>query len=171
MPLSEETPVWPKSERFRVRWLKRMAEHGVNESEILPLVRMAHEESVVMRFIEFMDVGETNGWEMKDVVPMDEILEMIQGEFPLEPLAPQHPGEVAKRFRIPNGGGEIGIISSVTQPFCAGCQRLRLSADGNLFTCLFSAEGHDVKSLLRSEPDDDALRRLVSAGDGPRIPR
>jgi cyclic pyranopterin phosphate synthase len=138
-------------------------QRGVNEAEVLPLVRMARQEGVVMRFIEYMDVGETNGWEMKDVVSMAELLETIGAEFPLEPVAPKDPGEVAKRFRLADGSAEIGFISSVTQPFCSGCQRLRLSADGKLFTCLFSAAGHDVKSLLRKEPDDEVLRGMVSA--------
>ena len=138
-------------------------QRGVNEAEVLPLVRMARQEGVVMRFIEYMDVGETNGWDMKDVVSMAEILETIREEFPLEPVAPKDPGEVAKRFRLADGSAEIGVISSVTKPFCSGCQRLRLSADGKLFTCLFSAAGHDVKSLLRKEPDDEVLRGMVSA--------
>jgi cyclic pyranopterin phosphate synthase len=138
-------------------------QRGVNEAEVLPLVRMARQEGVVMRFIEYMDVGETNGWEMKDVVSMAELLETIGAEFPLEPVAPKDPGEVAKRFRLADGSAEIGFISSVTQPFCSGCQRLRLSADGKLFTCLFSAAGHDVKGLLRKEPDDEVLRGMVSA--------
>ena len=157
-------------------------QRGVNEGEILPLVRMARQEGVVMRFIEYMDVGETNGWEMKDVVTMAELLEVIRTEFPLEPLAPNDPGEVAKRFRLTDGSAEIGIISSVTQPFCGGCQRLRLSADGKLFTCLFAAEGQDVKNMLRTEPDDAVLRGMVSGlwakrsdryseerGKGPRV--
>jgi cyclic pyranopterin phosphate synthase len=138
-------------------------QRGVNEAEVLPLVRMARQEGVVMRFIEYMDVGETNGWAMKDVVSMAELLETIGAEFPLEPVAPKDPGEVAKRFRLADGSAEIGFISSVTQPFCSGCQRLRLSADGKLFTCLFSAAGHDIKSLLRKEPDDEVLRGMVSA--------
>ena len=138
-------------------------QRGVNEAEVLPLVRMARQEGVVMRFIEYMDVGETNGWDMKDVVSMAEILETIREEFPLEPVAPKDPGEVAKRFRLADGSAEIGIISSVTQPFCGGCQRLRLSADGKLFTCLFAAEGQDVKNMLRTEPDHAVLRGMVEA--------
>ncbi|MDE0827417.1 MAG: GTP 3',8-cyclase MoaA [Akkermansiaceae bacterium] len=143
--------------------INAVIQRGVNESEILPLVRMAREEGVVMRFIEYMDVGETNGWNMKDVVPMADILETIQSEFPLKPLDPTEPGEVAKRFRLADGSAEIGIISSVTKPFCTGCQRLRLSADGQLFTCLFAAQGHDVKQLLRGESPDETLRTMVSS--------
>lgn len=136
-------------------------QRGVNEGEVLPLVRMAREEGVTMRFIEYMDVGETNGWEMKDVVSAKEILEAIGGEFPLERVDPLDPGEVAKRFRLADGSGEIGIISSVTQPFCTGCQRMRLSAEGKLYTCLFAAAGTDVKEVLRDGSDDDAVRRAV----------
>lgn len=143
--------------------INAVIQRGVNESEILPLVRLAREEGVVMRFIEYMDVGETNGWNMKDVVPMADILETIQSEFPLKPLDPTEPGEVAKRFRLADGSAEIGIISSVTKPFCTGCQRLRLSADGQLFTCLFAAQGHDVKQLLRGESSDETLRTMVSS--------
>jgi GTP 3',8-cyclase len=142
--------------------INAVIQRGINESEILPLVRMAREEGVVMRFIEYMDVGETNGWAMKDVVPMAELLETIQSEFPLEALDPTEPGEVAKRYRLSDGSAEIGVISSVTKPFCRGCQRLRLSADGKLFTCLFAAAGHDVKDLLRHEASDEDLRSFVS---------
>jgi len=142
--------------------LNAVIQRGVNEREILPLVRMAQEEDVVMRFIEYMDVGESNGWNMKDVVPMAEILEIIQAEHPLQALPPNDQGEVAKRFRLTEGSAEIGIISSVTQPFCSGCQRLRLSADGKLFTCLFAAEGQDIRNIMRQEPDDDALRSIIS---------
>lgn len=142
--------------------LNAVIQRGVNESEVLPLVRMAREEGVVMRFIEYMDVGESNGWEMKDVVPMAELLATIEAEFPLEPLDPNEPGEVAKRFRLVDGSAEIGMISSVTQPFCEGCQRLRLSADGKLFTCLFAESGQDVKNLMRRESDDEALRTIIA---------
>lgn len=137
-------------------------QRGVNEGEILPLVRMAREEGVVMRFIEYMDVGETNGWAMEDVVPAQEILRVIGGEFPHEPLDPSEPGEVARRFRLRDGSGEIGIISSVTRPFCGACQRLRVSAEGKLFTCLFAAAGTDVKRVLRDGSDDEAVRRVVA---------
>jgi cyclic pyranopterin phosphate synthase len=143
--------------------INAVIQRGVNESEILPLVRMAREEGVIMRFIEYMDVGETNGWNMKDVVPMADILETIQSEFPLKPLDPTEPGEVAKRYRLADGSAEIGIISSVTKPFCTGCQRLRLSADGQLFTCLFAAQGHNIKQLLRGESSDETLRTMVSS--------
>ncbi len=146
-------------------------QRGVNEGEILPLVRMAREEGVIMRFIEYMDVGETNGWKMKDVVSAKEILDVIGSEFPLARVDPNDPGEVAKRFRLADGSGEIGIISSVTQPFCSGCQRLRLSAEGKLYTCLFAATGTDVKEVLRDGSDDDAVRRLVQGVWGARTDR
>jgi cyclic pyranopterin phosphate synthase len=151
--------------------LNAVIQRGVNESEILPLVRMAQEEDIIMRFIEYMDVGESNGWNMKDVVPMAEILEIVQAEHPLEALPPNNPGEVAKRFRLTDGSAEIGIISSVTQPFCSGCQRLRLSADGKLFTCLFAAEGQDVRELMRQEADDEALGSIIAKTWGQRTDR
>ena len=146
-------------------------QRGVNEQEILPLVRFAREEGVTVRFIEYMDVGETNGWELRDVVPMDEILTTIADAFPLEPLDPAEPGEVAKRFRLADGSAEIGIISSVTKPFCGGCQRLRLSADGQLFTCLFASEGDDVKHILRGEKPEQDLATFVSQLWGRRTDR
>lgn len=142
--------------------LNAVIQRGINEQEVLPLIRMARRDGAVMRFIEYMDVGETNGWETKDVVPTGELLEMIGEEFPFEDIEADDPGEVARRYRFTDGGGEFGMISSVTRPFCGGCQRLRLSADGKLFTCLFSAAGHNVKGLLRQSQDDDLLRKMVS---------
>jgi cyclic pyranopterin phosphate synthase len=146
-------------------------QRGVNEGEILPLVRMAREEGVIMRFIEYMDVGETNGWEMQEVVPASEVLAVVGSEFPLERIEPVDAGEVAKRFRLVDGTGEVGVISSVTQPFCAGCRRLRLSAEGKLYTCLFATEGTDVKEILRDGSDDDAVRCRVAGLWGARTDR
>ena len=116
----------------------------------------------VVRFIEFMDVGSTNGWRMDEVVPSAEIVRRIGEHFPLEPLDAQYAGEVAERWRYRDGAGEIGVISSVTQAFCATCTRARLATDGQLYTCLFAQRGFDLKSLLRSGADDAALREAVA---------
>ena len=117
---------------------------------------------MTLRFIEFMDVGSTNGWRLDDVVPAREIVAMIDREMPLEPLLAGYRGEVAARYRYRDGGGEIGVISSVTQPFCADCTRARLSADGSLYTCLFATEGHDLRALLRSGATDEEITRAIA---------
>jgi len=116
---------------------------------------------VVLRFIEFMDVGTTNGWRMDDVVGADELLERIGARWPLEPVAPRYAGEVANRYRYVDGGGEIGVIASVTRPFCGGCTRARLSAKGELYTCLFAAAGTDLRGPLREGADDERLLDLI----------
>jgi cyclic pyranopterin phosphate synthase len=133
----------------------------VNEASILPLARWARAEGLVLRFIEFMDVGHTNGWRLDEVVPRAEILARIDAEMPLEPVPPAYPGEVADRFRYRDGSGEIGVIASVTQPFCGTCTRARLSAEGELFTCLFAARGTDLKGPLRDGASDDDLRERI----------
>jgi cyclic pyranopterin phosphate synthase len=134
---------------------------GVNEDGMLDLVRYFRGSGHVLRFIEYMDVGHTNGWRLDDVVPAAEILERIDGEFPLEPLLPEYPGEVATRYRFRDGAGEIGVIASVTRPFCGDCTRARLSADGRLYTCLFAVSGHDLRELVRSGASDDELRQRI----------
>ena len=111
-----------------------------------------------------MDVGTTNGWRLDDVVPAAEIVERISAAFPLEPVEPDYRGEVAKRWRYLDGGGEIGIISSVTQPFCGDCTRARISAEGRLYTCLFGVRGHDLRALVRGGATDEELRDAI-AGD------
>ena len=111
----------------------------------------------ILRFIEYMDVGATNGWRMADVVPAAEIVSTIDQQWPLEPLEPSYPGEVATRYRYRDGAGEIGVIASVTQPFCGACTRARLSADGKLHTCLFATDGHDLRALLRAPASDQQL--------------
>ncbi len=136
---------------------------GWNDGEILPLVRWARESGVTLRFIEYMDVGETNGWKMEEVVSASEILDRVKSEFPLTALPPMHPGETALRFMHAGGRGEIGIIASVTRPFCGDCSRLRLSAEGKLFTCLFAATGHDLRALLRGGADDATLSRSLAS--------
>jgi cyclic pyranopterin phosphate synthase len=136
-------------------------QRGVNEREILPLARWARATGVDLRYIEYMDVGETNGWNLAEVVRGEEILTMLSREFALVPVEPGYRGEVAARWRHADGRGEIGLIRSVSKPFCRDCQRLRLSADGKLFTCLFAATGHDLKSLLRGAAADAVLQQTV----------
>ncbi len=136
-------------------------QRGVNEGEILPLARWAKATGVDLRFIEYMDVGETNGWKLGEVVPGDEILTILGEEFALAPRDPAYRGEVAAHWRHVGGAGEIGLIRSVTKPFCRDCQRLRLSADGKIFTCLFAAAGHDLRGLLRSRAEPETLRETV----------
>ena len=136
---------------------------GVNEQSILPLAAHFRHTGHVLRFIEYMDVGTTNGWRLDEVVPAAEIISLVGGQWPVEPLAPACPGEVAARYRYRDGGGEIGVIASVTQPFCRGCTRARLSADGKLYTCLFAGAGHDLRGLLRARASDQALREQVAA--------
>lgn len=138
-------------------------QRGVNESEILPLARWARSTGVDLRYIEYMDVGETNGWKLGEVVSGDEILSILAPEFSLIPRDPAYRGEVAAHWSHRDGAGEIGLIRSVTQPFCRDCQRLRLSADGKIFTCLFAAEGHDLRGILRSGMDSQVLAETVSS--------
>lgn len=137
-------------------------QRGVNESEILPLARWAAEREIDLRYIEYMDVGETNGWKLDHVVSAAEILTLLDSEFSLVPREPAYRGEVASHWRHADGRCEIGIISSVTRPFCKDCQRLRVSADGKIFTCLFSADGHDLRGLLRGGMDDPAILAAVT---------
>ena len=140
--------------------INMVVRRGVNDHEILPMVRRFRGSGHILRFIEYMDVGETNGWRLDEVVTASEILALIEAEYPLEPLAAQYGGEVARRYRFADGG-EIGIISSVTQPFCGGCTRARIAADGRLYTCLFANEGLDLREPLRSGADDAALLALL----------
>ena len=142
-------------------------QRGVNEGEILPLARWAKSAGVDLRYIEYMDVGETNGWKLDEVVSGDEILAVLAGEFELVPRDAAYRGEVAVNWSHADGVGEIGMIRSVTKPFCRDCQRLRLSADGKIFTCLFAAAGHDLRGILRSGMDSqvvgEAIRSIWSA--------
>jgi GTP 3',8-cyclase len=130
---------------------------GLNEASILPMARYFRDRGMILRFIEYMDVGTTNGWRLDDVVPAAEIVETVDAELPLEPIAPNYPGEVASRWRYRDGSGEIGVISSVTQPFCGACTRARLSAEGLLYTCLFGVRGHDLRGPLRAGASDAEL--------------
>jgi GTP 3',8-cyclase len=136
-------------------------QRGVNDGEILPLARWAKSSGVDLRYIEYMDVGETNGWAMAEVVSGEEILNRLAEEFPLVPRAPAYRGEVAAYWRHADGGNEMGLIRSVTQPFCRDCQRLRLSADGKIFTCLFAADGFDLRGILRGDFSDESLKEVV----------
>ncbi|MFN2467595.1 MAG: GTP 3',8-cyclase MoaA [Gaiellaceae bacterium] len=136
---------------------------GLNEDSVLPMVRYFRARGHVLRFIEYMDVGHSNGWRLDDVVPAAELVAAIDVETPLEPVPPTYPGEVANRFRYRDGSGEIGVIASVTQPFCGDCTRARLSAEGRLYTCLFAVRGHDLRALLRGGASDDDLRDRLAA--------
>jgi cyclic pyranopterin phosphate synthase len=138
-----------------------VVKRGENEASIVPMARWARDEGLILRFIEYMDVGTTNGWRLDDVVPAAAIVAAISAELPLEPATPSYRGEVAGRWRYRDGGGEIGVIASVTQPFCADCTRARLSAEGRLYTCLFSARGTDLRDPLRAGASDDDLRAII----------
>ncbi len=142
--------------------INMVVKRGVNHNDILPMARYFHGSSHILRFIEFMDVGSTNGWRMDDVVPAKEIVETIDAEIPIEPLEANYRGEVANRWRFKDGGGEIGIIASVTQPFCGNCTRLRLSAKGELYTCLFGNHGNDLRALLRDGASDAELHQQIA---------
>jgi GTP 3',8-cyclase len=131
-----------------------VVKRGVNENSVVPMARHFRDEGHIVRFIEYMDVGHTNGWRLDDVVPAAEIVSAIDAEFPLEPLPPRYPGEVAERYRYRDGSGEVGAIASVTRPFCGACTRARLSADGSLYTCLFATTGHDLRALVRDGSSD-----------------
>ena len=143
--------------------INMVTKRAVNESSIVPMARYFKGTGMTLRFIEFMDVGSTNGWRLDDVVPAREIVAMIDREMPLEPIQAGYRGEVAARYRYKDGTGEIGVISSVTQPFCADCTRARLSADGSLYTCLFATQGHDLRALLRSGATDDEITSAITA--------
>src|ERR671919_58120 len=140
-----------------------VVKRGVNEDSIVPMARFFHGSGHTLHFIEYMDVGHTNGWRLDDVVPAAEILARIEAELPLEPVAPAYAGEVARRWRYLDGGGEIGVIASVTQPFCGDCTRAPLSADGSLYTFLFAAKGHDFRALLRNGASDDEIAAAIAA--------
>jgi cyclic pyranopterin phosphate synthase len=135
---------------------------GVNDDGLLALARHFKGTPVTLRLIEFMDVGNSNGWDLTDVVSAKEMLERIGAELPLSPLEASYAGEVARRYRYTDGGGELGIIASVTQPFCGDCSRARLSAQGSLYTCLFAVQGHDLRAALRGGIDDEGLRGLLT---------
>ncbi|MEJ8858050.1 GTP 3',8-cyclase MoaA [Variovorax robiniae] len=138
-----------------------VVKRGTNEQEILPMARHFRHTGVVLRFIEYMDVGATNGWRMDEVMPSAEVIALIAREFPLRPLEASAPGETAQRWAYADGAGEIGVISSVTQAFCHDCSRARLSTEGQLYTCLFASHGHDLRPLLRGDADDTQLLSAI----------
>jgi cyclic pyranopterin phosphate synthase len=138
-----------------------VVERGRNLHQVLPMVERFRGTGHVLRFIEYMDVGTTNGWRLDDVVSAREILDLVSSRHELEAIDPNYRGEVAERWRFRDGGGEIGLISSVTQPFCGDCHRARLSAKGELFTCLFAESGFDLRAILRGGGDDEVLRRSL----------
>ncbi|MBY0368894.1 MAG: radical SAM protein, partial [Burkholderiaceae bacterium] len=142
-----------------------VVQRGVNDDQILPMARHFRGSGVVLRFIEFMDVGATNGWRMEQVLPSAEVMRRIAAEFPLVPLSSSAPGETAERWAYADGSGEVGFISSVTQAFCGNCNRARLSTEGQLYTCLFATRGHDLRGLLRGAApvDDGQLSAAVAA--------
>ncbi|MEP7135721.1 MAG: GTP 3',8-cyclase MoaA [Chloroflexota bacterium] len=148
-----------------------VVKRNFSEESILPMARYFREKGYILRFIEYMDVGHSNGWRMDDVVPAKEIVKMINAEMPLEPVDPNYRGEVAERWRYKDGSGEIGVIASVTQAFCSTCNRARLSAEGELYTCLFGIKGHDFKSLMRNGATDDEISQKIAQVWGKRTDR
>ena len=138
-----------------------VVKRGVNEDSVLPMARRFRDQGHVVRFIEYMDVGHTNGWRLADVVPASDIVAAIDAELSLERLPPRYPGEVAERYRYRDGRGEVGVIASVTRPFCGACTRARLSADGSLYTCLFATTGHDLRALVRDGSSDGDIAASI----------
>jgi len=141
--------------------INAVVKRSENIDSILPLARRFKRGGHIVRFIEFMDVGSTNNWRMDEVVPSAEIIQLIDRELPLEPVDPNYPGEVAQRWRYRDGTGEVGVISSVTRAFCGTCTRVRLSTEGQLYTCLFASRGHDLRALLRSGATDEQLAAVI----------
>lgn len=151
--------------------INMVVQRGANDGEVLPMARHFRQRGLTLRFIEYMDVGNCNGWRMEHVVPAREIVRMIAAEHPLEPLEPNYRGEVAARYRYAGTTTEIGLISSVTEPFCRDCHRARLSADGKLYTCLFATAGTDLRARLRAGASDDELFRFIAQTWRARIDR
>jgi GTP 3',8-cyclase len=143
--------------------INMVVKRGVNDRGIVPMAERWRGSGHIIRYIEFMDVGSTNGWRMDDVVPSNEVIKMISSVWPLQAIDANYPGEVAERWRYRDGAGEIGVISSVTQAFCSSCTRMRLSTEGSLYTCLFAHAGHDLKRLVRGGASDDELRNEIAA--------
>ncbi|WP_339191691.1 GTP 3',8-cyclase MoaA [Bacillus sp. FSL K6-1003] len=141
--------------------INMVVQRGVNEKDILPMARYFKENGHILRFIEFMDVGNTNQWEKKDVMTKAEIIDVINEHMPVEPIKPNYKGEVASRFRYLDGSGEIGVISSVSDAFCGSCNRARLSARGELFTCLFASSGYDLRAPVRQGLSDGELTEMI----------
>lgn len=142
--------------------INAVVQRGVNDHTLVDLARYFKERGHIVRFIEYMDVGNRNGWKLDHVVSADEIASIINADMPIEPIESNYSGEVALRYRYRDGGGEIGIIASVTKPFCGDCTRLRLSPEGRMFTCLFASQGSDLREPLRSGANDDELADLIT---------
>lgn len=151
--------------------INMVVKRGVNDDSIIQMARHFRGTGHIVRFIEFMDVGTANGWRLDEVVGADEIVAAINSEWPLTPIPPEHPGEVATRYRYADNQGEIGIISSVTHAFCGSCNRARLSSDGKLFTCLFGSDGFDLRRRLRDGASDDELLQVLTSVWGNRQDR
>ena len=139
-----------------------VVKRGTNDDQIIPMARHFRNSGVVLRFIEYMDVGATNGWRMDEVLPSAQVIERLQTEFPLSAIDPNYPGETAERWRYADGAGEVGVISSVTHAFCGDCNRARLSTEGKLFLCLFASQGHDLRALLRGDFSDAQIAGAVA---------
>lgn len=144
--------------------INSVIQKGVNEDQVFPLANFARDRNVTLRFIEFMDTGNTNGWKLDQVVPYTDMIKDLHRHFPLEPIDPNYTGETARRFRYKDfPEQEIGFITSVSRPFCSDCNRVRLSADGQIFTCLFASHGHDLKTALRAGVSDEQMTDLIRA--------
>ena len=141
--------------------LNMLVKRGVNEASVLPMARYARDHGLILRLIEFMDVGNSNGWRLADVVPASELIARIDAEHPLERLSSNYPGEVATRWRYRDGAGELGAIASVSQPFCGSCSRARISAEGTLYTCLFATNGQDLRAILRGGSSDAEISAAI----------
>ena len=148
---------------FEAIKINMVVKRGVNDDEILAMAERWRGSGHILRFIEYMDVGSSNGWRMDEVVPSAEVVQRLSARWPLAAIDPNYPGEVAERWRYLDGAGEVGVISSVTQAFCATCNRMRLSTEGSLFTCLFAQSGHDLKGLLRGGASDAEIRDEIAA--------
>jgi len=141
--------------------MNMVVKRGINEDSILSMAERFNRPDTILRFIEYMDVGNSNGWRLDDVVTASQILEKINSKYPIEPICPNYVGEVAKRWKFKDSGNEFGVIASVTQPFCGDCSRIRLSANGSLYTCLFAVKNHDIKSLMRNESTDEEIAQAI----------
>ena len=142
--------------------INTVVQRGVNDNTFVDLARYFRGRGPIVRFIEYMDVGTTNGWRLDEVVPAREIIEKINAEFPIEPIEPGYSGEVARRWRYRDGHGEIGVIASVSKPFCSTCTRMRLSPEGQLYTCLFASNGHDLRALVRGRASDETIANFIA---------
>ena len=142
--------------------INMVVKSGHNDQDIVPMARYFKDSPHIVRFIEYMDVGTTNGWQMAEVIPSTEVIRRIDAEMPLEEIAPNYSGETSARWRYRDDGGEIGVISSVTQAFCSSCTRVRISTEGKLFTCLFATQGHDLRALMRNGCSDEQLSTVLA---------